>query len=53
MHQPGTIVVASDRKYEVQRNGEWRVIEYLPDHWAHKKFARKVTAVQEMLMKAN
>lgn len=26
--KPGTIIEASDRKYIVGKNGEWRVLEY-------------------------
>lgn len=26
--KPGTIIEASDRKYIVSKNGEWRVLEY-------------------------
>ena len=28
-YYPGEIVVSADRRYEVQRNGEWRFVEFI------------------------
>ena len=28
-YYPGEIVVSADRRYEVQRNGEWRFVEFV------------------------
>ena len=45
-YPPGTIIVASDRKYIVDKNGSYRVYEYLPNHWSYNVllYARAVQA---------
>jgi len=36
-YMPGTLVVASDRKYIVDVHGCWRVYEYLESHFSKKE----------------